>query len=465
MHKLFAGAVVASVVALVASASASSSPPTFSNQILRAPATVPGVTTSPPGQSGDSEPAIDFGGPDNTMAVDGLGWLPFAVNLWKGHFGDTPPPYFGAMDTSLPIQGNGRINLGDGDADVEVTSVGTILLADLDIIFNRTGRFTSLGVSVTRCPATATSKADCTSTILDTAGADRPWLTTSGTTAYVSWHDRGSSTQITVYRSRNDGQTWTRVASPIVGQGSVTGNSTFNNSIGPIVADPFNPNIVYQPFAAGEAGIQKGSSADFNNIYVARSTNGGNTWTTTLLFHKPLFTNLANFWPAATVDIANGDVYVAFTDTSTVWLSSSSNLGESWTTTALPGTPATVVMPWVAAIGGKVDVVYYGTSPTAVNVGGVLGDSSTVWNTYDTQLSGGTWNTALVSNTPNRIGRVCLNGSACTADRELLDLFEVAEDPASGKAAVIYTETTTDTWTGSDGITHELPEIVLAYEQ
>jgi hypothetical protein len=100
-----------------------------------------------------------------------------------------------------------------------------------------------------------------------------------------------------------------------------------------------------------------------------------------------------------------------------------------------------------------------------VNVGGVLGDSSTVWNTYDTQLSGGTWNTALVSNTPNRIGRVCLNGSACTADRELLDLFEVAEDPASGKAAVIYTETTTDTWTGSDGITHELPEIVLAYEQ
>ena len=123
MHKLFAGAVVASIVALVASAAAASSPPAFSNQILRAPAVVPDVTTSPPGQSGDSEPAIDFGGPDNTMAVDGLGWLPFAVNLWKGHFGDTPPAFFGAMDTSLPIQGNGRVNLGDGDADVEVTSV------------------------------------------------------------------------------------------------------------------------------------------------------------------------------------------------------------------------------------------------------------------------------------------------------------------------------------------------------
>jgi hypothetical protein len=62
---------------------------------------------------------------------------------------------------------------------------------------------------------------------------------------------------------------------------------------------------------------------------------------------------------------------------------------------------------------------------------------------------------------------VCLNGSACAGNtnRELLDLFEVAENPENGKAAVIYTETTTDTWTGSDGVMHELPEIVLAYEQ
>ena len=467
MHKLFAAAVLAGVVALTASTAASSSPPAFSNQILRAPATLDGVTTSPPNQSGDSEPAIDFGGPDNTMAVDGLGWLPFAVNLWKGHFGDTPPQFFGAMDTSLPVQGNGRTNLGDGDADVEVTSVGTILLADLDIIFNHRFNNEQLGVSVTRCPATAASKDDCTSTVLDTAGADRPWLTTSGTTAYVSWHNAGSSSQITVYRSRDDGRSWTRVASPILGQGRVTGNSTFNNSIGPIVADPLNPNVVYQPFASGEASVQKGTSGAFNNIYVARSTDGGSTWTTSLVFHKPLFTDLANFWPAATVDITNGDVYVAFTDRSTVWLSSSSDLGENWTTTALPGTPATTVMPWVAAMNGKVDVVYYGTSPTATNVGGVLGDATTVWNTYDTQRSGGTWSTALVSNTPNRIGRVCLNGSACSGgkDRELLDLFEVAENPANGKAAIIYTETTTDTWTGSDGVTHELPEIVLAYEQ
>jgi hypothetical protein len=76
MLKLIVGAILAASVAVIVSsaASAGSGGPTFSNQILRAPADLPpGVTTSPPGQSGDSEPAIDFGGPDNTMA--GMAWV------------------------------------------------------------------------------------------------------------------------------------------------------------------------------------------------------------------------------------------------------------------------------------------------------------------------------------------------------------------------------------------------------
>ncbi len=70
-----------------------------------------------------------------------------------------------------------------------------------------------------------------------------------------------------------------------------------------------------------------------------------------------------------------------------------------------------------------------------------------------------------VSNTPNRVGAVCLEGSGCAGNRELLDLFEVAEDPVTDRAAVIYTDTTLDTWTSPTTGTHELPEIVLAYEQ
>jgi hypothetical protein len=368
-----------------------------------------------------------------------------------------PPAFFGAMDTLLPISGAGRVNLGDGDADVEVTSAGTMLLVDLDIIFNAALNHQQIGVSVTRCPATATSPAGCTSTLIDQAGSDRPWITTSGTNAWLSYHDAVGSSLIRVWRSSDDGRSWTKVASPIPGQGRATGDATFNNTQGPIVADSHTGNV-YDVYAAGEASVQKGTTADFNNIYVSRSTDGGLTWTAHLVYHAPLFTNLGNIFPALAVDPSNGALYAAWTDQHGVWVSSSTDEGDSWSMPFKVSTVATTVMPWVAALNGKVDVVYYGSTASSID------DATAVWNTYDSQLQGGTWSTGLVSNSPNRVGKVCLEGSACTSDRELLDLFEVAENPASGRAAVVYTDSTVDTWT-FQGVTQQLPEIVLAYEQ
>jgi hypothetical protein len=108
-----------------------------------------------------------------------------------------------------------------------------------------------------------------------------------------------------------------------------------------------------------------------------------------------------------------------------------------------------------------VDVVFYGSTSAQ-------DDPKGVWNTYDSQLSGGTWSIDnLVSNTPNRVGAVCTEGSACAGNtnRELLDLFEVAEDPLSGKAAIIYTSSEISIYTTPDGVVHKLPEVVLAFEQ
>lgn len=92
------------------------------------------------------------------MAVDGLAWLPFQVNLWTGHFGATPS-YFGAMDTNLQNKGAGRTTLGDGDADIKYTSAGTLLLVDLNFVVNGGQNKFQLGVNVTRCPAGATRPA------------------------------------------------------------------------------------------------------------------------------------------------------------------------------------------------------------------------------------------------------------------------------------------------------------------
>jgi hypothetical protein len=430
--------------------------PAFTNTPLIATGQLPaGFSTSPIANStGNSEPAIAFG-PSGKMVVDGLAWLPFQVNVWQGQFGATPS-YFGALDTSLPKHGVGRTALGDGDADVSVTSAGTTLLTDLDFFVNPPFSKFQLGVSVTRCPANATGPGDCTTSLLDQAGADRPWITTVGTTAYVSWHDSQSSTLIRAMKSTDDGRTWHGIASPITGLGKITGNATFNSQHGPIVADPTTGDV-FQVFAAGVA-TTKGHSADFNNIYVSRSTNGGKSWTASRVFHAPTGTLLANIFPALAVDSTSGTVWAAWTDRHGVDVSSSTDHGRTWSAPTTVSTATTTVMPWVAAQGGKVDVVYYATSATSP------ADSSAVWNTYDSQLSGGSWGVLKVSNTPNRVGAVCLQGSGCADDRQLLDLFEVAEDPITGKAAVIYTDSTLSTYTDPSGQTHELPEIVLAFE-
>src|SRR5690348_3253626 len=111
------------VIALTLSVSAASAAtPTFSNTTLFGTwdPTGSGLTIgpafagsgTPSNSTGDSEPAIAFAD-DGTMAVDGLGWLPFQVNVWTGTFGSTPS-YFGGLDQVVPSHGN-RLTLGDED--------------------------------------------------------------------------------------------------------------------------------------------------------------------------------------------------------------------------------------------------------------------------------------------------------------------------------------------------------------
>jgi hypothetical protein len=429
----------------------------FTNAPLISTLPIPGVTTTPNADStGNSEPEIAFSN-DGTMAVDGLAWLPFQLNVWTGPFGATPS-YFGAVDANLQNVGAGRTRLGSEDTDVRFTSAGTMLLADLDLIINRNSSGPQLGVNVTRCPAGATGPSGCTTAFLDTAGADRQWLTTAGTDAWVAYHDSGNSSLIRVKRSTDDGRTWQPAASPIPGQGTTTSDATFDNKIGPIVADP-GAGTVYEVYAAGEPQT-KAKSGNFNKIFVSRSTDGAAHWTSHLVFQAPVGTALNNIFPALAVDPVTHVLYAAWTDQHGVAVAQSADGGITWSAPVTVSTIQTTVMPWVAARNGKVDVVYYGSTATSPD------DASAVWNVYDSQFSGGAWTVKQVSNTPNRVGAICLNGSACpnNLNRELLDLFQVAEDPISGKAAIIYTDSTIDTWTANSA-TNELPEIVLAFEK
>jgi hypothetical protein len=403
---------------------------------------------------GASEPAITIGS-DGTMALSALSWQRFFTHVWKGPFGSTPA-FQGEIDADL------RSNVGGGeDADIDIGSTGALHATTLLAFFNPVLRITQLGVSAIACPGanTANNFSACTKQIIDTTQSDRQWVSSDGARVYISYHDSGSSSTIHVQRSDDDGFTWTKVRDPVVGQGGQTGASTFNNEQGPIVADP-TTHGVFAITAAGTASIQTAKSTDFNQIFVTRSTDFGQTWTAATVFTAPFGTALDNIFPALAVDPSTGALYAAWSDAHTVSISQSVDHGTTWSAplAVSTGNAVTAVFPWVAALNGRVDVVYYGTTSTSKD------DPNAVWNVYMAQSAdaGATFSQVQVSPHPNHVGVICTGGISCApGTRNLLDLFEIAIDPRSGKAGIIYTDDTLTT--ASDG--SPLPQVVLAQQQ
>lgn len=438
------------ITAMVTSVSAATTPGSlnFSNTPLLQP-------------NGDSEPAISIGS-DGTMAITGLPWNrvsleDFATRLWTGSFGSTPTLQ-GGMDAGL-IQ-PGRFVVGALDADIDIGSTGRLHGTSLIGLVTRPLTSATFGVSAITCPSPVSPNffAQCTAQIIDTAGADRQWITSDGRRVWISYHDSGSSSLIHVQRSDDDGFTWKKVASPIVGQDGATANSTFNSIQGPLVADPSTHNV-YDIYAAGETGFLKGRTFTPNHIYVSRSKDGGNSWTANLVYEGAPGTSFANVFPALAVDPTNGKLYASWSDAHSVFFSASSDQGVHWSPAVIVNVaPAnTAVFPWIAAYNGTVDVVYYATTAASKD------DENAVWNVYLAQATdnGANFAQSVVSNTPNHVGVICTQGTACPdGTRNLLDLFEMSINPQNGRAAVIYTDDTLTT--DSDG--NPLPQIVLAQQ-
>ena len=393
---------------------------------------------------GSSEPELSIGA-TGTMAMVSLQWLfdpsAFGTRLWTGPFGAAPTPR-GIVDAAL--QHPGKSIFGAGDADVDIGSTGRMHVSTLIILFNPKFNRAQVGVSAIACPNPASASfsiAQCNEQIIDTTTDDRPWITSDGTHVYISYHDAANASLVHVQRSDDDGFTWMRVGDPIVAQGGVTADATFNNIQGKLVADPHTHNV-YDIYAAGETGFLKGRTFTPNHIIVSRSRDNGGTWTANTAFTAPPGTSLAFIFPALAVDPVNGNLYAVWSDGHTVSLSSSTDQGSSWTP-AVPvsTTPATTaVLPWVAAYNGVVDLVYYGTS-AASNL-----DPDASWFVYFAQSSGSGFVQTAVNAASNHHGVICTGGTGCgPGTRNLLDLFQIAIDPQNGKAAIIYTDDTLTT--------------------
>jgi hypothetical protein len=162
-------------------------------------------------------------------------------------------------------------------------------------------------------------------------GAD-PYVATDGT-VHVAWQDFAHLV-IADASSADGGATW---SSPSVI--SLVGSFEFLP-----VAQASRGALVYPACGASQAALYcsyMNGTPDGTKVYVAKSTNGGSTWTSTQM---PAGGDQFNQWLA--VDPSNGSIDVAYYDTgtkgnpSTIYtLARSTNSGASYTKSAIANAP------------------------------------------------------------------------------------------------------------------------------
>src|SRR5256886_4651 len=225
---------------------------------------------------------------------------------------------------------------------------------------------------------------------------------------------------VTATNSRNRGDTF--FTPPNVLSAQVAGDDRMWNDA------PDDPSTVYMSY----------HDVTTFNIEVQRSNNGGLTY----------LAGAANIFPALAVDNF-GNVYTVWSDNQNIFLSSSSDLGNTWTSPVRVNRDGTVgksnVFPWIAADAyGHVVVTWLGSSlPGNSNDVAAMqpacADGTTncwaQWSVYAAESVNG--NAAVPSFTQRtasdhfiHAGTVCTNGTGCSNgdSRALADFFQVALD-------------------------------------
>jgi hypothetical protein len=310
----------------------------------------------------------------------------------------------------------------EGDADVAVDAAHTVYLSGL---LGGGTLNTTIPVSASTDQGTTWIRAQ--SLAPDSTGivCDREW--TVATTANHVVHTARCNGEV-AWVSNDGGQTFT----------------------GPITID-VNAGQSGPPVATSTGTLFVGYIAN-GMVKVAKSTNGGTSWTATTIGAAG---GSVMFWPSIAVDDA-GNPYVSWaagtsvgaaglrvSENGHVVFSRSIDGGATWlpiTTISAPN--AVAVFPWVAAgAAGKIDIAYYAS--TNAPVGPDIGSPTTTWDILVAQSLDAT-SAAPTFTTTTAIagfhtGSVCTSGLTCLGtqsqglgnlptplDRRVLDFFETA---------------------------------------
>jgi hypothetical protein len=312
---------------------------------------------------------------------------------------------------------------GGGDANIALdpksgTKSGTLYMADLWLGASTTSRSTDGASTWTGNP-------------LGVPVQDRSWVATAGHgDVYMVTHQIPSGLVVSKSFAPLDG-----VAFPI----STVGATPLDQE--GCICPP--GNIVAE--SGGLFGDKVGFiyATSTGAVHFARSTNGGLTFTNTVVTpDNPAAATNANFPVVA--DAGSGHLVAVwmedFTNNDQVRIAQSTNFGASWSApqTLVDNKTGTSVYPWVAVAGSKISVSLYHTSTVTTPDNAPAG---TQWfETYLESIDGGSTFPAApvtVDPTPVKTGPICTTGTTCSANRELLDFQTVTLDP-SGRANISY---------------------------
>jgi hypothetical protein len=413
---------VATMSGLGGSQPVGAAPPDFSFKAISIP------------DSGFTEPSVAVGGTGTVFICGPTGFPTGAAAVVR----TTDGKKFERQDL--------KAGLGGGDCDVKTGSNGEVLVADLQVVGSAIHKSTDDGKSYAQVWTE------------DPVEQDRQWLAidpdSESQTVYFAYHDFASESEI-VAKSTDGGQTFPihTVASNDPTLASDTVPNTFS---GPIRVDPSNTQRIYLVYGISSSGRNAQECQDnptncpfgpAQQVIVARSEDGGLTWTDHVAMTTTGADTLGNIFPWITIDRA-GNLYVVAAGNvkgkggNGYFYTSSSDHGDHWSkfTKINKGNGVVVFPTIVAGSKGVADLAWLQSNSTDQN------DPKGVWRVHFAQTRNGTSSAPKfrqVTGPVVRHGQVCTLGVNCSGGRQLGDFFEIALD-ANGLAhmAVASTEKT-----------------------
>ena len=402
-------------------------------------------------QDVEPEIKIDVYGNIYVAAIEGV---PAGVDLWKSTDKGASFVYLGQPDGAQCPTGSTCTNdagIGGGDDSIDVSPGGYLYVSSLWLGNVTMSASYDGGVG----GAAPGQKWEVNPVAAAVPSDDRQWVAAYGpSTVYLSYRQilaagANASNVIFVAKSTDGGKTFPQVVATYPATSTVLARREGN-----LVVDPYNGNL-YTSFRPQE--LNGHTRAE---LWLLRSTDGGQTWALSQMYQGPAGTDVGNIFPVMAVD-RGGNVHLAFsqcdynsaTGNSSncgVYLTSSSDQGTTWLDPVkVNNGPDTsyAIFPWiVAGSPGVVDITWYGSNIT---------DSTQTanWHMYFSQVTNALSNSPAFSQVqalPQVVHNqdICLKGGACGGNRDLAEYYQITLDQ-QGNANIAFTDDVNNNTSGN----------------